>query len=34
MSPLDVFFMFTVCFAVYKIVDLWIYWERRDETDK
>ena len=34
MSPLDMTFMAAVVFAVYKIVDLWIYWERRDETDK
>ena len=32
MSPLDLFFFFVVTFAVYKIVDLWIYWEfKRDD---
>ena len=31
MSPLDVALMAAVVFAVYKIVDFWIAWERRDE---
>lgn len=30
MSPLDMTFMAAVVFAVYKIVDLWIYWEFGD----
>jgi hypothetical protein len=31
MSPLDVAFMAAVAFAIIKIVEFWITWERRNE---
>lgn len=33
MSPLDVAFMAATAFAVFKVVQLWIIWERRDDDD-
>ncbi len=31
MSPLDMFFMFIVCFSVFKIIQLWVVWELKGE---